>query len=151
VIKELIEAVDALRRWVFLYATAKRIEQQMLIDAMIEIHSAANKTRFMIGETANLSANSTSRNRRANQERVRAIQGELSQVWQHVAQTLLECHQRYSSDPMADTLKTLYDRCFAKAGHWANPSISEANSVDIELSRLVQDVAEAIETIRTRY
>lgn len=144
---DIISGAKAISGWVQLNRDNRRLRQQNrrddLIEALSELHRAANFTRAF-------AADATLRGYERAEEHFRDIEiggqrWNVSEAWRIVGEKLA----RLSDDErIREVFRDLYERCFAKAQFWADPKGYRDSGVDIELGKLVDEVAQAIEHVR---
>jgi hypothetical protein len=140
---DIISGVKAIGGWVQLNRDNGRLQRRELVDALSELHRAANLTRAFAAD-ASLHGYEEAGNR-FREIPFRGDWWELSEAWRKVAEKLAGLSD---DSRIRDVFKDLYERCFVKAQFWADPKGYRDSGVDIELGKLVDEVARAIEHVR---
>jgi hypothetical protein len=143
---DIVKAVEVVRNWLAYNRTNRQINQQLLLDAMVELHLAANLTRSYLAEVA---INGPEGRARGNQF-PRDVRHQLSQSWVEVGRRLSHCYNGVHDRHIEEVLEDLVERCFAKAEFWAAPRDWKKSGIDIQLGNLVRDTADTIDELRER-
>src|SRR5580765_2629754 len=96
----LVEAIKAIQGWLALNRNNKNVQNQELLDALIELHRAANLTRAYLAEVAINGQEGEAQTRGAVFPR--DIRDRLSQGWLEVGRKLSGCNYKYHDGHIHD-------------------------------------------------
>src|SRR3990172_8539205 len=138
---EVIDAVKAIGGWIAYNKNNRELREQRLIDALVQMHRAANLTRAYLADVV-VAGVEGDRLPRDRDPRIQDLRREVSENWLQVGRALSQCS---GGKHIQEVIEDLRNRCFEKGRYWADPESWKNEGVDIELGQLVTGIADAIE------